>query len=485
MNEKYKAIFGNSLSAKDIKNAEKTKKKFLKKFGDDSNTRYSFSLESNAVLDDLGTKNLVFGDKLELPGKPVFVGNIRMGFGHYRISMAIASCVRALGYDPIWLDLNSFDGSACSEIIKYQNNLYSMGSRLSSKFPLFNKLYWEKLNSEGFRKLSYNAADQASAELMANLLKSLPKDVPYIATHVWPAQAAIHAGFSRVVDAIPDNWPMALHLSEGSIHTTQTYSSYLGYRNLRGMNKGRSVRPIPDEYIKYTGHYVDHEFVVNLEEDTKERLDRLSQDKPKRYLLTVGGAGAQQELFVKIINTIIPEVKAGKAVLFINVGDHKNVLDALKARIPELAEVSYHIDDYAEAKAYIEGFDGEAGINVFCDSDIFAAVYETNLLMRVSDVLITKPSELSFYPIPKLFIQHIGGHEVYGAIHSAEIGDGTYEVDDDVETADMLRLLQNENRVLEEMNCCILNNKKNGIYDGGYRVVRLAAGEEDWDRPGV
>ena len=25
----------------------------------------------------------------------------------------------------------------------------------------------------------------------------------------------------HVVNAIPDNWPMALHLSEGSIHTVQ------------------------------------------------------------------------------------------------------------------------------------------------------------------------------------------------------------------------------------------------------------------------
>lgn len=51
---------------------------------------------------------------------------------------------------------------------------------------------------------------------------------PYVGTHVWPAQAAVHAGMTHVVNAIPDNWPMALHLSEGAIHTVQTPSAYLG-----------------------------------------------------------------------------------------------------------------------------------------------------------------------------------------------------------------------------------------------------------------
>jgi hypothetical protein len=72
--------------------------------------------------------------------------------------------------------------------------------------------------------------------------------------------------------------------------------------------------------------------------------------------------------------------------------------------------------------------DGEVeGIHVFCDSDIFAAVYTTNVLMRACDVLVTKPGELSFYPVPKLMIRHVGGHEVWGAIRAAEVGDSTFE----------------------------------------------------------
>ena len=50
----------------------------------------------------------------------------------------------------------------------------------------------------------------------------------------------------------------------------------------------------------------------------------------------------------------------------------------------------------------------EYGIHVFLHENFYAAVYATNILMRVSDVMITKPSELSFYPVPKLFIQRVG-----------------------------------------------------------------------------
>ena len=354
-----------------------------------------------------------------------------------------------------------------------------MGSRLSQKSKLFNKLYWEPLNSEGFRKLSYNANDQASAELMANLLKNLPKDKPYVATHVWPAQAAIHAGFTRVVNAIPDNWPMALHLAEGSVHTIQTESAWLGYKALRGMDKTRSLKPMPKGDIVYTGHYIDHELVVNLPDDTALRLDRVRNGKAKRYLLTVGGAGAQQALFADVIRALLPDIRAGKAVLFVNVGDHRNVWDNLAKAVPELASAKLFLNDYAAASAYAESArTGSAeGIVGFCHDDIFAAVYVTNLLMRASDVLVTKPSELAFYPIPKLFIQHVGGHEIWGAIHSAEVGDGTYEVAPGRETTDMIRLLQSEPEILERMNNRILENCKAGLYNGAYEVIKLAAGK--------
>jgi hypothetical protein len=70
-----------------------------------------------------------------------------------------------------------------------------------------------------------------------------------------------------VVNAIPDNWPMALHLSEGSVHTIQCHNSYMGYRILNGMNKDKVNKPMPSDSLVYTGHYIDHEIVQGIEAD--------------------------------------------------------------------------------------------------------------------------------------------------------------------------------------------------------------------------
>ena len=186
-------IFNNEINNKDYKKAVKGQKKFIKKFGDDRNAEYHLGLTDNSVITGpLGVKNIVITDdkNLQLPEKPIIIGNIRMGFGHYRISMAMASAAHSMGYTPLWLDLNSFPQTTCTKIISYQNDLYSMGSRLSQKFSLFNKLFWEPMNYEGFKKLSYNVGDQKNAELMTPIFREIPKDIPLIATHVWPARAA-------------------------------------------------------------------------------------------------------------------------------------------------------------------------------------------------------------------------------------------------------------------------------------------------------
>ncbi len=478
--ERSKAIFGNEISKKNYNKGLKNKKNFIKKFGDDANTIYHLAVNDNEVIGPfLGVKNIVTSDKSESVDKEkgIVIGNIRMGFGHYRISMAMASAARSMGYTPYWFDLNSFKETTGGKIIDHQNSLYSMGSRLSQKSSLFNKLYWEPLNSEGFKKLSYNSSDQKVAELMTPIFKELPKDIPFIATHAWPAQAAVHAGLTRVVNAIPDNWPMALHLAEGSIHTVQTPSSFLGYKTLKGMDGDKILNPIPTGKLYEVGHYIDHELVCNLNEDCEKRIKRIKDNKAKRILLTVGGAGAQKEIFAKIIQKVLPLVKQNKAVLYINVGDHKNVWDTLAHEIPELDSMAVkYFDDWKKTCDFAQNaINNEvSGVHAFFNKEIFAAVYASNLLMRSTDILVTKPSELAYYPVPKLMIKRVGGHEAWGAIRAAEIGDGTIECGELGRALQMLDLMLTNDEILTMLTENIIKANKIGIYNGAYRVVELA-----------
>ena len=49
---------------------------------------------------------------------------------------------------------------------------------------------------------------------------------------------------------------MALHLSEGALHTVQTYNAYFGYRTLNDFVPGKILNPIPSNQIIYTGRYL-------------------------------------------------------------------------------------------------------------------------------------------------------------------------------------------------------------------------------------
>lgn len=482
MKDRSKLIFGNQISHADYRKAVKSKAKYARKFGDDAGADYAAAVRQNEHIGTLlGVQDIRVNEGGEgLPfdtEKGLIVGNIRMGFGHYRISMAMASAAHALGYQPYWMDLNSYPETTCTKVIGAQNDLYSLGSRISQKSRLFNKLVWEPMNYEGFRKLSYNSADQKNAELMAPVFHAVPKDIPVIGTHVWPAQAALHAGMHYVVNAIPDNWPMALHLAEGSVHTVQTHYAYQGYRILNGMRGDEVLRPMPEDSLLYVGHYIDHELVENIERDCQARLARKEQGKPMRFLLTIGGAGAQKEIFAAIIRHLLPTMESGKTALYVNVGDYRAVWEDLVGEIDGLAALSTtHFDNWADTQTFAAAaLDGEvSGVHAFYHANIFQAVYATNLLMRSCDVLITKPSELAFYPVPKLFIRRIGGHEQWGAIHSAEIGDGSLECRDIPHTLQMLELFMNDGVTLRDMCDNIVRNKTMGVYHGAYEVVKTA-----------
>ncbi len=488
MADKTRTVFGNPISEGVCRQAERAKAGYIREFGRDPEGGYTLGVRDNAVLSRLGARELTVRARSEGEGgtampfdlaadaRALVVGTIRMGFGHYRISLAIASAARARGLTPYWFDLHAFSDTPGGKIIAKLNRLYSMGSRWSQRYPLFNKLYWEPLNSEGFRRLSYNAKDQKVAELMAAPCTMLPRDVPYVATHAWPAQAAIHAGMTQVVNVIPDNWPMALHLAEGAVHCVQSPSAWQGYKMLRGMQGDEILKPMPRGSLCYVGHYIDHELVANLEADTMARLARVRGEAPLRVLLTLGGAGAQRELFAAIIKRLAPLAERGQLALFVNLGDHRSALEALTREVPELSRATLHDSDWAGTEAFAcAALSSEvAGVHLFYDPDIFSAVYTTNLLMRASDLMITKPSELAYYPVPKLHIRRVGGHEAWGAIRSAEIGDGSIECATLPETLAMLTLLIEDREGLVLMNESILRAARADLYSGAYKAVDIA-----------
>jgi hypothetical protein len=494
-------VYGNPIKKSHSKKVVRRQNWFIKKFDYDPDEKFTLSLEDNEYLGPIfGLKDIVRhgqGDEV-LNDKAVICSTVRMGFGHYRIAMAGVSCAKAMGFTPYWLDLLAIPGIT-TDIINYCNNNYSYFSRLSQKSKFFNKYVWEAVTTGEptlpilswllntwivgwpWRFLKTNVKDYKMSELFKNLHEALPSDMPILTAHMWNCMGAVAGGMTNVVDMMFDNWPMAFQLTEGAKHGVQSPSGYFGFRTMRGFDETNKVmNPVPKDGLFYTGHHIDHELVENIEVDCAARLRRMNDNEPRRFLITMGGAGAQRELFKAVIAHCIPMIKKDKLALFVNLGDHKDNWEWLEGELVTYKDITQTHFSWDDTKAFMDKIrtDSVGGLHVFLYDNIFHAVYATNYIMRVMDVMITKPSELAFYPVPKIMNERVGGHEMWGAIRSAELGDGTVEVRTIPHTLQAIDLLTQDDDLLTLYCECIVKNKSIGIYDGAYKCVELATGKK-------
>jgi hypothetical protein len=197
-------------------------------------------------------------------------------------------------------------------------------------------------------------------------------------------------------------------------------------------------------------------------------------------LIPVGGAGAQKTFIVNLIQAVQPLILEGKLQLFLNAGDHTHMKTAF-VEVLDKCQLDY---DTVTTTQGVRDFqknllnanqEPTKAITLFAFDEYFPAVATTDLLCRVADVLTCKPSELAFYPIPKLHIRRVGDHEADSARRAAEAGDGSLEAR---EISDALRyldlLLEQPPDLLESWNQAIINNNKLGMYDGCKNAVLWA-----------
>ena len=73
------------------------------------------------------------------------------------------------------------------------------------------------------------------------------------------------------------------------------------------------------------------------------RLRRMENGEPRRFILTMGGAGAQRELFKAIVDHCRPMIDKGELTLFVNLGDHADNWEWLEAELGN-APVTTHFE---------------------------------------------------------------------------------------------------------------------------------------------
>jgi hypothetical protein len=143
----------------------------------------------------------------------------------------------------------------------------------------------------------------------------------------------------------------------------------------------------------------------------QEYVPLTNSDGSFTLTFAIGGAGAQAEMVYKILHSLKNKIINQKIKINLSAGTNKISLNACVSAVETLGLANY-IDN---------------GITIIHDSD-FEKYYEKfNKALRFTDVLWTKPSELSFYcalGIPILLAPAVGAQEKFNedwlmGIHAA------------------------------------------------------------------
>jgi len=393
------------------------------------------------------------------------VGTIRMGFGHHRIAYATASWGVASGRTTYFHDLLNIDSPEAT-LIREMDKLYSKGSRMATELgPTVEKLWGSltKSGDENALRVSYQLAEH-----LRPILAGLPLETPIIATHCFVGLAAVALGFQNVINLVIDNHAQWFIVVPGAYNLVQGPSNY---HNLLRMG-------VPADRLRLAGAWIPKDMVDAIDDDTAWRIARAKARKPRRLLIPVGGAGAQKTFVTSFVAALKDDVRSGKVELMLNAGDHEHMRVAFVAALQSIGQEYDVVDTMDGVRAFADarrkGTKAPAKVTLFAFKDYFPAVATTDVLSRVADVLCCKPSELAFYPVPKLMIRRVGDHEAYSALRASELGDGTLELREVAEAMAYVAQMHAGPDLLTMMNTCIANNKSIGLYDGCKQAVALA-----------
>jgi hypothetical protein len=404
------------------------------------------------------------GDAATYESGGLIVGTARMGYGHHRIARSVVTCALDRGATPYVHDVLEIN-SPEADSIRRMDQTYSRFSRWAAQLGGFADRLWGALmTGGGIESLRFFCA---LAERLTPLMEDLPRDLPVLCTHPLNAQIAVACGFKRVINLVIDNYPQHFVLAPGALNLVQGPACELGLRQLG----------IPNVELRTVGHWTSADLLNTLEDDCSRRIDRAEGGHPTRILIPIGGAGAQAHFVSDLIRRLAPLVRAGRARLLLNSGDHQALRPRFTSLFQTLGLETLEIKTWSELLNFRDATIGGGALpaaTLFAFERYDHGFAATDHLIRCADLLVTKPSELAFAPAPKLHIRRVGGHEAASALRSAELGDGTPEQRTAVAAASSCSQFIDTPRLLADMNVRILGLGQAGVYSGSRRAVEIA-----------
>jgi hypothetical protein len=261
--------------------------------------------------------------------------------------------------------------------------------------------------------------------------KMREKPLPLVTTFYAPAIAADMAGFGRVYCVICDAEVNRAWVAEKPRESKITYLAPCG-RAVRRLNE----YGIPNERIWLTGFPIPLELLgdedltvlkwdlgqrlryldptdrfwplhgLNVEHFLGTKNCRFARERVLTITFGVGGAGAQVDIAYQVARSLREKIAKGEINYNVLAGIRPEVLQTLENMKKELALPQIRIVYGHGLEEYFKGF---------------------TQCMRTTDIIWTKPSELSFYcglGIPIIMAPHIGSQEDYNQAWLLEIQAG-------------------------------------------------------------
>jgi hypothetical protein len=383
----------------------------------------------------------------------VWLVTVNMGYGHQRASYPL----RSIAYKGI-ITANDYPGmpQKDKDIFTSLETNYNALSKFKN-FPILGKIVWDLFDKLQEIPDFVPGKDQSKPTFQVSGATMLIKNrkwgkhfietlanerpdgklLPYLTTFFSPAFFAdLHGYPGKLFCILCDT-----DISRDWVAQDPKKSRLHYFAPTQRVVERLSCYGVPDERITYTGFplpdenlgYPDFKIlrtdtaarVVNLDPKSAYRnayKKNILRDlklpslpsrtgRPLTIMYAVGGAGAQKEIGIEIASSFKEEIKAGKMKLILIAGVHAGIRD-------------YFSDEIKKA-----GLGTSIGktVVIMYEPDKMKYFEAFNKLLRVTDILWTKPSELSFYValgIPLLMAPTIGSQEKFNRRWLMENGAG-------------------------------------------------------------
>ncbi|MBD3309775.1 hypothetical protein GF351_01000 [Candidatus Woesearchaeota archaeon] len=377
--------------------------------------------------------------------RKAWVISVDMGYGHQRAAYPL----KDVAYDRI-ITANSDKLTTRKEEKQWKRfkRFYEGVSRFRS-FPVIGRIIWklyDKLQRINpfypFRDLSKPTISSRYIHrlIRKGFIKSIidhvedEKKLPIINTFFVTAIAAAHKGVKENYCIVTDSDINRIWVPEDpkkerlfyctpTLHSTRRIQAYgVPKKNIfftgfplpkENTGKGMAILkkdlgnrlPNLDPRSRYLSRY--KEVIVK---DLGSCL-RKKSDHPLTITFAVGGAGAQKEIGASILKSFAPKIKKGRVRVNLVAGTRPEVDQYFRRVVQE---------------AGLERYSGK-GVTRLCTMDKKEHFKLFNSLLHKTDILWTKPSELSFYTalgLPIIIAPPLGYHEILNMKWLVRMGAG-------------------------------------------------------------